>query len=604
MKIKVFRILIAFLILANFIVACPVFAQDETITERQKDTLLLMTGKENSNYDICIVIDISGSMGKVIEKFKIWAEKVVESAIKGDTLILVRFDHYPRQPLIQEVTNDRDKELFMGWLRKIETTQGFGTDIRASYLQALTVLNEMNEGRKKKGEPIRLQYIVFVSDGDDIPPAQSPFRNPGSPESLKLEDLVNNAKKEKLINILPIGMEFQGYKPMIKTYDPGHIPDKTHIDDPELQKFLLQMKDVLKRSPSGTISSSTEKVPKKDYQFNIDWLSDKITLRKVSETRGEGKNTRIINFALTSSMKSTEIDNISATATYTNTSGELKGRILKGPRVLSTSLKPRERTQIEVVVEFPQNWSFKDRKSSGTVHLTVNGDMKVTVEEEIQPSAAPTPRPSITLPPPASISPTPAMSSTPAPASSLSPSPGVSTKKTDLTFPFNTKNTDEGITYAIPVEKTLYLYAGLGLIAVVLIPLMFIYSVLVPITVTLKMGEKARVFRLAHGGGITIGGNSDFPVEGCNEPVAEIKRKFRKFVLLETVAGTFPDSEKNKQGKISLKMSEGFALNVGGSYREFEFLPGNQEFAMEEETGGAAPSDQDDGDFGNEDFKF
>ncbi len=604
MKIKVFLFITVLFILMNLLSACPVFAQDDTITERQKDTLLLMTGKENSNYDICIVIDISGSMGKVIDKFKVWAEKVVESAIKGDTLILVRFDHYPRQPLIQEIVTTRDKDLFMGWLRKIETTQGFGTDIRASYLQALTVLNEMNEGRKKKGEPIRLQYIVFVSDGDDIPPAQSPFRNPGSPESLKLEDLINNARKEKLINILPIGMEFQGYKPMIKTYDPGHVPDKTHIDDPELQKFLLQMKDVLKRSPSGVVSSSTEKVPKKDYQFNIDWLSDKLTLKKISETRGEGKNTRIINFVLLSNMKSTEIGNITATATYTNTSGELKGRIIKGPRVLSTSLKPRERTQIETVIEFPQNWSFKDKKSSGVIHLTVNGDMKVIVEEEVQPSSGATPRPSIILPPTPSSSPTPTVTSTPLISSSLSPSPGVPTKKTELTYPFNTKNAEEAITYGIPVEKTLYLYAGLGLIAVVLIPLMFIYSVLVPITITLKMGEKAQVFRLAHGGSITIGGNSDFQVEGCSEPVAEIRRKFRKFVLLETVAGTFPDSDKNKQGKVSLKMSEGFALNAGGSYHEFEFLPGNQEFAMEEEVGSSSLSDQDDGDFGNEDFKF
>ena len=602
MKRKALHIIIALLVLMNCISTCTLYAQDETITERQKDTLLLMTGKENSNYDICIVIDISGSMGKVIDKFKIWAEKVVESAIKGDTMILVRFDHYPRKPLIQEITNDRDKDLFMGWLRKIETTQGFGTDIRASYLQALTVLNEMNEGRKKKGEPIRLQYIVFVSDGDDIPPAQSPFRNPGSPESLKLEDLINNARKEKLINILPIGMEFQGYKPVIKTFDPSYVPDKTRINDPELQKFLLQMKDVLKRSPSGSVGSSTEKVPKKDYQFNIDWLSDKITLTKVSETRGEGKNTRIINFALMSNMKSTEISNITATATYTNTSGELKGRIIKGPRVLSTSLKPRERAQIEVVVEFPQNWSFKDRKSSGMVHLTVSGDMKVTVEEEVQPSSAATPRPSITLPATGSISPTPTVISTPAPV--VSSSPGIATKKTDLTYPFNTKNVEEAISYGIPVEKTLYLYAGLGLIAVVLIPLMFIYSVLVPITITLKMGEKAHVFRLAHGGSITIGGNSDFPVEGCSEPVAEIRRKFRQFVLLETVPGTFPESEKHKQGKMSLKMSEGFALNAGGSYREFEFLPGNQEFVMEEESGSSTISDQDDGDFGNEDFKF
>lgn len=583
---------ISFLLIFFIFLAVPgVMSQSEpTITESQRDTLLLMTARENPNFDICFVIDISGSMKGMLEHLKMMSEKALDLfARPGDTVILVKFDHFTRQPLIQKLEQPRDLDLFRGWIRKIETTQGFGTDIRSAYSQALSVLGDLNEARRKKGEPLRIQHIIFVSDGDDIPPALSPFRNPNSKESVQLEALITRAEKEKFINIIPLGMKFKGYKPEIKTYQPGHVPDTSKIDDPEVKKFIEQMKDILQRSPTGGIAASTRKIPQKDYRFYIDWLSDKVSLVKASQTRGSEKNSWVYSFTLKSGFRFVDLSNVTATANYTNATGKLKGRISSGPKVTSTRVKPGDRSVIEVTVQYPQNWSFKSTRSSGNLHLTVSGDMQVELDEEAQPS--PSPRPT------AFPTAFPAASSTASPSAS----PAVKTKKVAYTFPFNTCEIDQGVDVTIPVEKTLYLYSGLGILALILIPFLLVYNILVPITVTLKTDKKARAFRLAHKGRITIGGAADFEVDGCSGEVAEIQRRFRRFVLVEKEQGVIPPTLQPKGGTLSLKLGEGFGLNLGGSYAEFEFLPGNQEYAEEK----ADEADYDSAeDTYEEDFKF
>ncbi|MCE1248037.1 MAG: VWA domain-containing protein [Firmicutes bacterium] len=596
MRKKAFLILIPFLILA-VIFASRIFAGSSakpggaTITRQQADTIMIMTARENPQYDICFVVDVSGSMNPVLEKLKQMAERVLDYADTNDTLILIKFDDSVREPLIQTIKNPRDKDMFKSWVRKVDTTRGFGTDINAAYGKALKTLIGLNEGRKTRKEPMRIQYLVFVSDGDDIPPAHSPFRNPGSKESLELDQYIKKAGTEKLINILPLGMAFKGYKPDVKVYNADHVPPPANIDPAELQKLDDQLKIAMNRIITN-ISSTGSPVPKSDYLPLINQLSDKVKLTKSSETKGNEKNTWILNYTLESDFQAVSIDNIQAYANFTNTSGELQA-VMEPVRVTSSRIDPGGKCGIEVEVKYPQNWSFEEKKCSGKVDVAVTGDMMIEVDEEIQPS--PSPRASISIP---TDTPTPTPSSgTPDPNAT----PAVKTKKVQYRFPFNELKTDDVFSKNVPVEKALFLYAGLGILSLILIPFLLVYNIIVPITVTLKQGDKAMAFRLAHGGKITIGGHSDFTVDGCNNEAAEIHRRFRRFILVEKEKGIIPESYNTKGDRIPLKLSEGFSLNLAGSYIEFEFLPGNQEYAQEKEQFGE-PESQDFSD--DQDFKF
>jgi len=561
-----------------------------TITSRQRDTLLLMTAKENPNYDICLVIDISGSMVGVLKDLKIKAERAIDYARQGDTIVLIKFDHQTRKPQIKTIERQEDREEIKKWIRDIETTHGWGTDIKMAYYTTLSMLEKLNEERKKKKQPLRIQQVVFVSDGDNVyaRDSKSPFRDPKSRENINLLELIKKAQKQNLIRIIPVGMKFDGYKPEL-TGD--YIPDATDKVDADLKNFDKQMANLTNRQPSTSTTSPDKKLPRKDYQPYINWLSNKVKLEKTSETRGEEKNTRIYNYALTSDFKSVEITNLTANASFINKTGKLKGRIARS-RVTTPNVKPGGRASISVLVQFPQNWSFSEKKSSGTLHLDISGDMKIEVMEEVQ--SSPTPRPTSLS---AIMTSTP--TSSPSPTPSPTGSPKVQTRIVDYTYPFNSLERDDPVNMTIPVEKSLFLYSGLGILAIIFFPLLLVYSVLVPITVTLKMGEKAVAYRLANGGKISIGGNADFLLEAVDKPVAEIQRRFRRFILIELVNGTFPESQKQKGGKIPIKLGGGFSLNIAGEYKEFEFLPGNQEFAKEQEE-----YYEPEEDYTGEDFKF
>jgi hypothetical protein len=604
MQKKVFLILTPFILLAVMLVS-SIYAQGgaaktgSVITRQQADTIMLMTARENPQYDICFVVDVSGSMNPILDKLKQMAERVIDYADTNDTLILIKFDDSVREPLIQTVKSPRDKDMFKDWVRKVQPTRGFGTDINAAYYKALRTLIQLNEGRKAKKEPMRIQYLVFVSDGDDIPPALSPFRNTGSKENMELDLLIRKAGSEKLINILPLGMAFKGYRPDVKVYNAGHVPPPANIDPAELQKLDDQLKIAMNRIITN-ISATGSPVPKSDYLPLIKQLSDKVKLVKSSETKGNEKNTWTINYTLESDFQAVSIDNIQAYANFSNTSGELQA-VVQPATITSSRVSPGGKCGIEIEIKYPQNWSFDDKKCSGNVDLTVNGDMMIEVEEEVQPS--PTPRASLTIPT-SSPSATPAAvvatgSVSPSPAASASPA--VKTKKVQYRYPFAELRAKDTFNKTIPPEKALFLYAGLGILSAILIPFLLVYNIIVPITVTLKQGEKARAFRLAHGGKITIGGKSDFSLEGSDSEIAEIQRRFRRFILMEKQQGIIPESYNVKGDRIPLKLSEGFSLNVGGSYLEFEFLPGNQEYAEEKEQY-QEPDSQDFSD--DQDFKF
>ncbi|MCD4783273.1 MAG: VWA domain-containing protein [Candidatus Eremiobacteraeota bacterium] len=560
----------------------------DTITSRQRDTLLLMTARENPNYDLCLVIDISGSMAGVLKELKLKAERAIDYARQEDTIVLIKFDHETKKPQIKTIEKQEDRDEVKKWINDIQTTQGWGTDIKMAYFTTLSQLEKLNEERKKKKQPLRIQQVIFVSDGDNVYAAdsKSPFKDPKSKENREYLELINKAQKQDLIQIIPVGMKFDGYRPELTR---NYIPDATGKVDADLKNFDRQMARLTNRKPSGSATANDKKIPRKNYQPYINWLSSKVKLEKTSETKGEGKNTKVYNYVLSSDFKSVEISNVTANASFINKTGKLKGRITR-TRVTTPDVKPGGRTQISVTVQFPQNWSFKEKKSTGALHLDVSGDMKVEVKEEVRPS--PIPRPTSLS---AIMTSTPTHSPTPSPTVS----PKIKTRMVDYTYPFNSIMRDDPANVTISVEKSLFLYLGLGILAIIFFPLLLMYSILVPITVTLKMGEKAMAFRLANGGRISIGGGADFLVEGIGEPVAEIQRRFRRFILIELVNGTFPESQKQKGGKIPIKLGGGFSLNIAGEYKEFEFLPGNQEFTEEHEE-----YYEPDEDFADNDFKF
>lgn len=588
MKKKLLFIILSILLSVSAIFVSINAGTVDTITSRQRDTLLLMTARENPNYDLCLVVDISGSMAGVLKDLKLRAERAVDYARQGDTIILINFDHETKKPQIKTIKEQEDRDEVKKWIRDIQTTHGWGTDVKMAYFTTLSVLEKLNEERKKKKQPLRIQQVIFVSDGDNVyaEDSKSPFKDPKSKKYRKYLELINKARKQKLIQIIPLGMKFDGYRPEL-TRD--YIPDATGKVNADFKKFDRQMKRFTNRKPWSSPTANDQKIPKKNYQPYINWLSNKVKLEKTSETKSEEKNTRVYNYSLIPDFKSVEISNITANASFINKTGKLKGRITR-TRVTTPDVKPGGRAQISVTVQFPQNWSFKEKKSTGALHLDVSGDMKVEVEEEVHPS--PTPRPtSLSV----------IMTSTPTPSPTPSPtgSPKIKIRMVDYTYPFNSVERDDPTNITIPVEKSLYLYSGLGILAIFFFPLMLMYSVLVPITVTLKMGEKAVAYRLAHGGKISIGGGADFLVEGVDEQVAEIQRRFRRFVLIETIDGTFPESQKQKGGEILIRLGAGFSLNMAGEYREFEFLPGNREFTEEHEE-----YYEPDEDFTGDDFMF
>jgi hypothetical protein len=254
-------------------------------------------------------------------------------------------------------------------------------------------------------------------------------------------------------------------------------------------------------------------------------------------------------------------------------------------------------------VLFPQNWSFNKVESTGLLYLSVAGDMILDFSKSVPvPVVSPlaTASPGSGTPAPGqnpSSSPLITPGSTSSPVISPSPKP---VKNVILSYPINPITREESVTTEIPPEKLLYFITALGILTVILIPAAFVYQVLVPISVTLKLGDKSRAFRLSNGGKISIGGLSDFEVPGVDHTVAEIQRRFRRFVLHQKEEGIIPKTSSQDSNQICLKLGEGFSLNISGTYHEFEFLPGNREF--EEEI--PQHDNHDDIDEGPAEFRF
>lgn len=522
-------------------------SQEETITKKDRDIILLMCALENPNYDIVLAIDVSGSMNKVLPEWKKMAETTVDIAQLGDTLVLLKFDSAPKMPIIQKIEKERDKELFKGYVRNTTTTTGWGTDINRAYWLILKTLRDFNEARKKSGEPIRLAQVVFISDGDDLPPANSPFRNPASPETLEMGDLVKDAQRLRIINVIPIGMEFKNYVPQTrKIQKEGATPVNEKISK-ELKEFIDKLQNVLNR-PYEEIKEDQEKISRAPYQFYIDWLSNRLILEKAPETRSKKPTRKIINLTLVSGFRKVNVKNMSVAAQY---KGSGNGRVTALP-TLPGVLTPGSAQRFSAVVRFPKNWGFVAKKYEGVLDVTVTGLMAVQFDETVKPTSA-------------------APGATPAPPK----------KSIVYTYPLEPKTIRIPLSGKLPPAIELYLAAGCMLMALLVGLGTFIYRKATPITITLKTESHARAFKISNTEAITIGGSSDFELDGCREPVASIKRGGSLFFLIIDKEGVLADSPDGKRtGKFELRYGQSFNFNIDGTYHTIQFLEGDQEDAV------------------------
>jgi len=535
--------------------------KSETITKTQRDTILLMCATENPNYDIVLAIDISNSMDVVLSEWKAMAEKTIDIAQTGDTLVLLRFDANTKSPVIQEVQTERDKELFKSNVKKTATTRGWGTDIRRAYWQTLKTLKEFNEGRSRKGEPVRLQQVVFISDGDDLPPDNSPFRNPGSAESIEMMDLISDAQKNMRINILPIGMKFENYVPRLRTIKTeGSAKPGDEKLSKELKEFMEKLQDVLNRQYSAGIKEDKETVPKAPFDFYINWLSGHFELNEKKAPPSKNPEVKRYSYDVVSHFRKMKVKDLVATGTY---SGSGSGTIPKGVQLSVNSLAPGGAGILSWYIQFPKNWSFTAKPYQGTVDVELTGMMEVDVETS--------------------------------PANPAEPK-----KVLSYTYPFIPKKISLPVSGTLPPSIELFIVTIGSLLALLLGFMLYMFKNALPFTITLKTESKSQAFSLKNGDSITVGGGSDFELAGCSIQAVSLKRDGRAFYISPLKEGVLTDAASAGPKGLPVSFGQSFNLNVEGTYYAVQILKGDQADTPPEDAFNEMPT----GDDGGEPFNF
>lgn len=560
-----FKIAVLFYILMVYLFSIPVYSNEkpngkaDSITKKDRDIILLMCAIENPNYDIVLCIDISNSMYSVLPEWKKMAEKAVEIACNGDTLVLLRFDATTRTPIIQEIQKDRDKELFIGNIRRTDTTNGWGTDVRKAYWLALKTLRDFDDVRKKKGEPVRLQQIIFISDGDDLPPEQSPFRNPASGETIELENLIKEAAMAKRINVIPIGMEFKNYIPRIRAMKEEGQTSVDQKISKELKEFMDKLQDVLNRKYDHEIKDDNETVPKAPYRFYIEWLSNRLDVRQSGKLLRESPYSycKRFSFDVVSHYRKIRIKDLKCEASYNGTGG---GRIKKDIKANKDLLMPGETMPVPVQLAFPKNWSFNTIEYKGRLDFYVSGVMCAD-SENVSPSPQQSPQ-----------------SGNPIKTADTGKNINSSPRAITYYYPVITRTVSIPVSGSFPPCIELYLLVSAlcaGLVAVIGI---FFYRNAMPLIITLKTDNKARAYKLKNNESITIGGSSDFEIDGCQSPVAAIRRDGRRFYFNVKKEGILSETTYGAGvNKIEVKPDMGISLNIDGSYMTLQVLLGDQE---------------------------
>lgn len=535
------------------LMCASLYASEETITKSERDIVLKMCALENPNFDIVLVLDVSGSMGKVLPEFKKMAMEAIDIAQNGDTLVLIRFGADAGKPIISEIMQEHDKAEFRDYVRRTEIVPGYGTDIRRGYSLALKKLKDFNEARKKKGEPVRLALLIFISDGADCPPQQSPFRDPGSAETAELADLITDAQRTGTINLFPMGMEFENYVPKIKALEKeGSTPADEKINE-ELKKFREKLQNLLSRKNDSEIKDDREKIPKAPWQFYIDWLSNKLELKKLESKPPKNPYRLPVPCELDSGYRKVKVRDILVNARYHGTAG---GKVTGKIRLTADPIDPGAASRFTCEVIFPKNWSFSPKAYKGELDVEVNGNMEVNFNEAIpQVLGSPT----------------------------VTPSP--TGKGLIYSYPFVSKKITIPLAGKLPASIELYLLSGGGGIALLLLLMLYIIKKALPMTITLKTETKARAFRLTDGQGLTIGGSSDFELDGCSAPIAAIERQGKSLWLnlkKEGVLADVPQGQPSPQ-KVELNLGQSINFNIDGTYLTLQILEGDQEDSFTQE---------------------
>ncbi len=357
-----------------------------------------------------------------------------------------------------------------------------------------------------------------------------------------MNDLIRDAQQSMRIRVLPQGMEFKNYVPVIRTITKeGSTPGNEKISK-ELKSFMDKLQDEFSRTYGQEIKDDSERVPKAEYEFYITGLSNGLELRQDGELPPLKSYALQVPCVVGSKFKKVRVQDMNIDTEY---KGSGEGSVKKGTRFSPSSLSPGACTKFTCPLEFPRNWSFSTKDYQGALDVVIRGNMAIDIEVPGQ-------------------------------------TPDAAKKKLTYTYPFIQKRLSIPLSGTLPpAPEFLALVIG-GSLAFLGFLGFFIYKNALPISITLSTEGKARAYQVSNGQAITVGGTADFEMEGMDEVVAAVKREGRQFVVIPQKEGVFADG--TRQGTpVPLKFGQGFNLNIEGTYYSVQLLEGDQEASLQVE---------------------
>jgi Mg-chelatase subunit ChlD len=127
--------------------------------------------RDAAKRDVVVILDISGSMnenGKFANVKEYLNTEVFDGLLKnGDDFTLITFGNSAKVGISQTVSSGADRDGLRGFLQNLKADNHF-TDIG----RAMEELSAILENRK---DPLLRQVILFITDGKNTPPRESPY---------------------------------------------------------------------------------------------------------------------------------------------------------------------------------------------------------------------------------------------------------------------------------------------------------------------------------------------------------------------------------------------------------------------------------------------
>ncbi|MBI2265209.1 MAG: VWA domain-containing protein [Armatimonadetes bacterium] len=499
-------------------------------TSSQVKNVLEIVAVENAAYDIIIAVDVSGSMGGTLPVLKEKGAWIIDHYCRpGDRLIVIPFAAKPVIAGTPDELLETNRQAFKDALPS-RTISGWGTDIKYAYYLSLKTLNELNAARLVKGAPIRVQKIIFISDGKEDTPKDSPFLNPESPESREYGRLMGDKAFLGRIFVSGVGMTFSEKSPILEKG--GHENPTTHMRA-ALSKFVEDLKETMAQKGDRSFAmASLENLEKSLLAPYKNWLASHITLAPEGGLEpGKRENERKLTLRFTSHFQRTVLDKLRIVPS--------DSQVLDlSPREWN-AFPPGETRTLACTVKVPSPWfRLSSQKYETTLNLEVKGTMvvKKTIKGREGPGGAgdlDEPRTVILTEP-------------------LSP-----------------------VLISIPVEtqvnpsRFFFATMAFAFLLLLLVAWSLIAANLKPLSIALKHDERLLVFHLRNGQEITVGEGGDFPVAGTGEVVARIQRQGGRFVLLPERPGVLGDRKSQV-----LAYDQYITLTVNGTNYSLQFLKG------------------------------